>query len=257
MAGVDLAGKVAIITGAAQGQGAAEARLFADLGARVVLTDVLVDKGRHVAESIGAAARFVPHDVSDESGWAAAVDTAVSEFGRLDVLVNNAAICRVVPLTEQTADGFDQMLRVNLLGAFLGVKAVVEPMKAAGGGSIVNISSQAGVQGLAGYTAYGASKWGLRGMSKVAAIELGPLGIRVNTVYPGMIDTPMIAHLEVERGPGGHPGAPLTRVGTPEEVAEVVAFLASDASSYITGADLTVDGGASAGRIPITPVHSS
>ncbi|GAS91079.1 glucose 1-dehydrogenase [Mycolicibacterium brisbanense] len=257
MAGVDLAGKVAIITGAAQGQGAAEARLFADRGARVVLTDVLVDKGRQVAESIGAAARFVPHDVSDESGWAAAVDTAVNEFGRLDVLVNNAAVCRVVPLTEQTADGFDQMLRVNLLGAFLGVKAVVEPMKAAGGGSIVNISSQAGVQGLAGYTAYGASKWGLRGMSKVAAIELGPLGIRVNTVYPGMIDTPMIAHLEVERGPGGHPGAPLTRVGTPEEVAEVVAFLASDASSYITGADLTVDGGASAGRIPITPVHST
>lgn len=257
MAGVDLTGKVAIITGAAQGQGAAEARLFADLGARVVLTDVLVDKGRQVAASIGDAARFLHHDVSDEGGWAAAVGTAVSAFGRLDVLVNNAAICKVVPLTEQTADGFDQMLRVNLLGAFLGVKAVVAPMKAAGGGSIVNISSQAGVQGLAGYTAYGASKWGLRGMSKVAAIELGPLGIRVNTVYPGMIDTPMIAHLDVERGPGGHPGAPLTRVGTPEEVAEVVAFLASDASSYITGADLTVDGGASVGRIPITPVHSS
>ncbi|ORA28218.1 glucose 1-dehydrogenase [Mycobacterium aquaticum] len=257
MPGVDLSGKVAIITGAAQGQGAAEARLFADLGARVVLTDVLVDKGQEVAAAIGDAARFLHHDVSDESGWAAAVDTAVSEFGRLDVLVNNAAICKVVPLTEQTADGFDQMLRVNLVGAFLGVKAVVEPMKTAGGGSIVNISSQAGVQGLAGYTAYGASKWGLRGMSKVAAIELGPLGIRVNTVYPGMIDTPMIAHLDVARGPGGHPGAPLTRVGTPEEVAEVVAFLASDASSYITGADLTVDGGASAGRIPITPAHSS
>lgn len=256
MAGVDLAGKVAIITGAAQGQGAAEARLFADLGARVVLTDVLDDKGTQVAASIGAAARFLHHDVSGERGWAAAVDTAVREFGRLDVLVNNAAICKVVPLTEQTSDGFDQMLRVNLIGAFLGIKAVVEPMKAAGGGSIVNISSQAGMQGLAGYTAYGASKWGLRGMSKVAAIELGPLGIRVNTVYPGMIDTPMIAHLEVEPGPGGHPGAPLTRVGTPEEVAEVVAFLASDASSYITGADLTVDGGASAGRIPITPAHS-
>jgi 3alpha(or 20beta)-hydroxysteroid dehydrogenase len=257
MPGVDLSGKVAIITGAAQGQGAAEARLFADLGARVVLTDVLVDKGREVAAAIGDSARFLHHDGSADSGWAAAVDTAVSEFGRLDVLVNNAAICKVVPLTEQTADGFDQMFRVNLLGAFLGIKAVVEPMKAAGGGSIVNISSQAGVQGLAGYTAYGASKWGLRGMSKVAAIELGPLGIRVNTVYPGMIDTPMIAHLDVERGPGGHPGAPLTRVGTPEEVAEVVAFLASDASSYITGADLTVDGGASAGRIPVTPTHSS
>jgi 3alpha(or 20beta)-hydroxysteroid dehydrogenase len=254
---IDLSGKVAIVTGAARGQGEAEARLFAALGAQVVLTDVLVEEGERVAESIGPAARFVRHDVGNENDWDTTVATAVAECGRVDVLVNNAAICKVVPLTEQTADGFDQMLRVNLLGAFLGVKAVVEPMKATGGGSIVNISSQAGVQGLAGYTAYGASKWGLRGMSKVAAIELGPLGIRVNTVYPGMIDTPMIAHLEVERGLGGHPGAPLTRVGTPEEVAKVVAFLASDASSYITGADLTVDGGASAGRIPITPAHSS
>lgn len=257
MAGVDLSGKVAIITGAARGQGAAEARLFAELGARVVLTDLLAEEGERVAESIGAAARFVRHDVGNENDWRAVVDTAVREFGRVDTLVNNAAVCKVVPLAEQDTAGFEQMLRVNLIGAFLGMQAVTEPMKAAGGGSIVNISSQAGVQGLAGYTAYGASKWGLRGMSKVAAIELGPLGIRVNTVYPGMIDTPMIAHLAVERGLGGHPGAPLTRVGTPEEVADVVAFLASDASSYITGADLTVDGGASAGRIPVTPVHTN
>lgn len=257
MPGVDLTGKVAIVTGAARGQGEAEARLFAALGAKVVLTDVLVEEGQQVAESIGTAARFVRHDVGNETDWRAAVDTAVGEFGSVDVLVNNAAICKVVPLVEQDTAGFEQMLRVNLIGAFLGMQAVTGPMQAAGGGSIVNISSQAGVQGLAGYTAYGASKWGLRGMSKVAAIELGPLGIRVNTVYPGMIDTPMIAHLEVERGLGGHPGAPLTRVGTPEEVADVVAFLASDASSYITGADLTVDGGASAGRIPVTPVHTN
>ncbi|WAY21894.1 glucose 1-dehydrogenase [Mycolicibacterium fortuitum] len=257
MAGVDLSGKVAIITGAARGQGAAEARLFAELGARVVLTDLLAEEGERVAESIGAAARFVRHDVGNENDWRTVVDTAMREFGRVDALVNNAAVCKVVPLAEQDTAGFEQMLRVNLIGAFLGMQAVTEPMKAAGGGSIVNISSQAGVQGLAGYTAYGASKWGLRGMSKVAAIELGPLGIRVNTVYPGMIDTPMIAHLAVERGLGGHPGAPLTRVGTPEEVADVVAFLASDASSYITGADLTVDGGASAGRIPVTPVHTN
>lgn len=253
MAGVDLSGKVAIITGAAQGQGAAEARLFADLGARVVLTDVLAERGQQVAASIGAAARFVPHDVADENGWAAVVDTAITEFGGVDALVNNAAICRVVPLVEQTVDGFETMLRVNLIGPFLGMQAVIEPMKAAGGGSIINVSSQAGLQGLTGYSAYGASKWGLRGMSKVAALELGPAGIRVNTVFPGMIDTPMVAHLEVVRGPGGHPGAPLNRVGAPEEVAEVVAFLASDASSYISGADLSVDGGASAGRIPIVP----
>lgn len=257
MAGVDLSGKVVIVTGAARGQGEAEARLFAELGARVVLTDLLVEEGQRVADSIGPAARFVRHDVGYENDWRTVVDTAAAEFGRVDALINNAAICKVVPLAEQDTAGFEQMLRVNLIGAFLGMQAVTEPMKAVGGGSIVNISSQAGVQGLAGYTAYGASKWGLRGMSKVAAIELGPLGIRVNTVYPGMIDTPMIAHLEVERGRGGHPGAPLTRVGTPEEVAEVVAFLASDASSYITGADLTVDGGASAGRIPVTPVHAN
>ncbi|WP_233213418.1 glucose 1-dehydrogenase [Mycobacterium hubeiense] len=249
---MDLSGKVAIITGAAQGQGAAEARLFASLGARVVLTDVLAEQGRAVADSIGAAACFVRHDVGNENDWRTTVDTALATFGRVDVLVNNAAICVNRPLVEQPAAEFERMLRVNLVGAFLGIQAVVGPMTSVGGGSIVNIASQAGQQGLSGYSAYGASKWGLRGMSKVAAIELGPLGIRVNTVYPGMIDTPMIAHLGVQRGPGGHPGAPLTRVGTPEEVADVVAFLASDASSYITGADLTVDGGASAGRIPVT-----
>lgn len=248
MAGVDLRGKVAVITGAARGQGAAEARLFTDLGARVVLTDVLTEEGERVAAELGA--RFVRHDVADEAGWATVVQTAVSEFGRLDVLVNNAAICQSVPLLEQSETGFTAMLRVNLIGAFLGIKAVAEPMRAAGGGSVINVSSQAGLQGLAGYGAYGASKWGLRGMTKVAAIELGPLGIRVNSVHPGTIDTPMVAHLGIESGPGGHPGAPLTRIGLPSEVAEVVAFLASDASAYVTGAELAVDGGASAGRIP-------
>ncbi|MEB3048242.1 glucose 1-dehydrogenase [Mycolicibacter sp. MYC123] len=249
----DLTGKVALITGAARGQGAAEARLFASSGAQVVLTDVLEDDGAAVAAEIGDAARFVRHDVTGPADWQRAVGVAVEEFGRLDVLVNNAAVCAVVPITEQSLDGLETMLRINLVGPFLGIQAVVEPMKAAGGGSIINVSSQAGLQGLAGYGAYGSSKWGLRGLTKVAAIELGPYAIRVNTVYPGMIDTPMIAHLGVQRGPGGHPGSPLTRVGAPEEVAEVVAFLASDGSSYMTGADLAVDGGASAGRIPLTP----
>jgi 3alpha(or 20beta)-hydroxysteroid dehydrogenase len=250
MALVDMSGKVAIITGAARGQGAAEARLFASLGARVVLTDVLVDEGQQVATAIGAAAHFVRHDVADERDWGAVMKTAIQAYGRVDILVNNAAICDVAPLVDQDIDGFERMLRVNLIGPFLGIKAVAEPMKSVGGGAIINVSSQAGLQGLSGYGAYGASKWGLRGMSKVAAIELGAFGIRVNSVHPGMIDTPMVAHLAVERGLGRHPGAPLTRVGTPEEVADVVAFLASDASSYITGAELAVDGGASAGRIP-------
>ncbi len=245
---MDLSGKVAVITGAARGQGAAEARLFCALGARVVLTDVLADDGAAVAAEIGA--RFVPHDVGDEDGWVTVVDTAVQAFGRLDVLVNNAAICRSVPLLEQSATDFETMLRINLIGAFLGIKAVVPVMRSAGGGSVINVSSQAGLQGLAGYSAYGSSKWGLRGLTKVAAIELGPLGIRVNSVHPGLIDTPMVAHLGVQHGPGGHPGAPLARVGLPAEVADVVAFLASDASAYVTGAELAVDGGASAGKIP-------
>ena len=215
----DLSGKVAIITGGGRGQGEAEARLFASLGARVVVTDILEDEGQEVAAAIGDSARFTRHDVGSADGWAEAVAFACNEFGRLDVLVNNAAICAVAPIVDQSVDEFEQMLRVNLVGPFLGIKAVVEPMKAAGGGSIVNISSQAGLQGLAGYGAYGSSKWGLRGVTKVASIELGQYGIRVNTVYPGMIDTPMIAHLNVRRRPGGHPGSPLNRVGAPEEVA--------------------------------------
>lgn len=245
---IDLTGKVALITGAARGQGAEEARLFAAAGASVVLTDVLETEGKAVAESIGAAARFVRHDVSSADDWTAAVQTAVSEFGKLDVLVNNAAIYTAKALTDTTVEELERILRINLVGSFIGMRSVVAPMVAAGGGSIVNISSQAGLQGLMGHSAYGASKWALRGLTKTAALEFGPAGIRVNSVHPGPIATPMIGHLGLTTGPGNFPALPLGRVGLPSEVADLVAFLASDASAFITGAELAIDGGLSAGQ---------
>ncbi|WP_067710782.1 SDR family NAD(P)-dependent oxidoreductase [Nocardia yamanashiensis] len=242
----DLTGKVALITGAARGQGAAEARLFVARGAKVVITDVLEAEGKELADSLGDAAVFVRHDVTDAESWQAAVDTAVDTFGKLDVLVNNAAIYIMKPLMETTPDELERILKVNLIGAFLGIQAVVPGMTENGGGSIVNISSQAGLEGLMNHSAYGSSKWGLRGLSKISALELGPAQIRVNSVHPGPIATPMVPYLTT--GPGSFPTLPLERTGLPEEVAELVAFLASDASAYITGAEVTVDGGLAAGK---------
>ncbi|MFD3536208.1 glucose 1-dehydrogenase [Streptomyces sp. NPDC058664] len=244
---VDLTGKVALVTGAARGMGEAEARLLVALGARVVLTDVREAEGAATAASLGPAARFVRHDVTDERSWATAVAAALDAFGRLDVLVNNAAIYSTALITEEDPARLEALLRVNLIGPFLGVRAAAGAMRANGGGSIVNISSQAGLQGLWGHGAYGAAKWGLRGLTRTAALELGPDGIRVNSVHPGAIATAMTAHL----GTREHPGAPLGRVGEPEEVAHLVAFLASDDASYLSGAELAVDGGASAGRMPV------
>ncbi|MFF4826748.1 glucose 1-dehydrogenase [Streptomyces sp. NPDC001312] len=246
---VDLTGKVALVTGAARGMGAAEARLLTELGAKVVLTDVLEAEGEATATSLGAAARFVRHDVTDEKDWATAVAAAVDGFGRLDVLVNNAAVYSTAPIVEEDPARLETIIRVDLIGPFLGIRAVAGAMKANGGGSIVNISSQAGLQGMWGHGAYGAAKWGLRGLTRTAALELGADGIRVNSVHPGAIDTAMTAHL----GTKEHPGAPLGRVGEPKEVARLVAFLASDDASYMSGAELAVDGGASAGRLPVFP----
>jgi 3alpha(or 20beta)-hydroxysteroid dehydrogenase len=246
---MSLDGKTALITGAARGQGAAHARMLAARGARVVLTDLLEAEGKAVASEIGDAARFVRHDVTDPDGWDAAVGVAVADFGGLDVLVNNAGICEFRPLEEETLDGFERVVRINLTGTFQGIRAAIEPMKARGGGSIVNISSLAGLTGPGRLGAYSASKWGVRGLTKVAAGELGPYGIRVNSVHPGVIDTPMIAGLGVEAGAGKYPSVPLQRVGVPEDVAELVAFLASDASSWITGAELTIDGGSLAAQV--------
>ena len=239
--------KVVIVTGAARGQGEIEARLFAERGAAVVLTDVLEEEGRAVAESIGDAARFVAHDISEASAWQTVLTAAESNFGGVDVLVNNAGIYWVRMLADETADSLAKMLRINLIGAALGIQAVTEPMRHRGGGSIVNISSTAGVMGYPGHVAYGSAKWGLRGLTRVAALELSDFKIRVNCVLPGAVDTEMSWRNGMEAGDGKLPGVPLRRVGLTEEVAEVVAFLASDASSYVTGSEYIIDGGASAG----------
>ena len=245
-----LDGKVAIITGGARGQGAAEARLFAAEGARVVIGDVLDDVGTAVAEELGSQAAAYRHlDVTDEAQWTAAVALTEDRFGPVTVLVNNAGILMFQAIDRTERADFERILQVNLTGVFLGIKAVTPSMAKAGGGSIVNISSTAGLTGLPYLGAYVASKWAVRGLSKAAAIDLGHKGIRVNSVHPGGIDTPMVA--------GTSPDAPfykrlpVPRMGSAEEVAAAVLFLASDEAAYIAGAELAIDGGATCGDLGI------
>ena len=244
-----LDGKVAIITGAARGQGAAAARLFVAEGARVVVGDVLDELGKELAESLGEAAVFRHLDVSAEDDWANVVNETVEAWGGVDILVNNAGILRFAALPDMPLEDFMRIVNVNQVGTFLGMRAVSKPMMAAGKGSIVNISSIEGLAGMPYLTAYTSTKFAIRGMTKVAALELGPHGIRVNSVHPGMIETDM-----VKDAAGGHdvdlsPAAKriaLRRMGQSEDIAEVVLFLASDRSSYVTGAELAADGGATA-----------
>ncbi|MBB84022.1 MAG: 3-alpha-hydroxysteroid dehydrogenase [Deltaproteobacteria bacterium] len=245
-----LDGKVALISGGARGQGEAEARLFASEGARVVLADVLDDAGKKVAAEIGDAARYVHLDVTREDQWQAAAAQAVSEFGSLTVLINNAGIVRTGYLENHSEEDYRAVVDVNQVGVFLGMKAVVGHMRDAGGGSIVNISSNAGLEGVEGVVGYVASKWAVRGMTKTAAIELGRYGIRVNSVHPGGVDTPMLGGDELGHMEASDPfrDQPIPRIAQPEEVARLVLFLASDENSYSTGAEFVVDGGRMAGH---------
>jgi len=240
-----LDGKVVIITGAARGQGAAEARLFAQEGARLVLGDILDVEGRAVAQSIGEVARYVHLDVTEEADWTTAVELATSAFGRIDGLVNNAGVLHAAPIAECTRADFERVMAVNLTGPLLGIQAVIEPMAADGGGSIVNISSVSGLAATPGQVAYASSKFGLRGLTKVAAVELGARGIRVNSIHPGIIATPMneapeLADVDWEGIVGN---LPLSRQGVPEDIAWLALFLCSDESAYSTGSEFVADGG--------------
>lgn len=238
-----LAGKVAIITGAARGQGAREAGLFAAEGAHVVLTDVL-ETGAEVAAKLGESAVFLRQDVANEEDWCVVVQAALARFGKIDVLINNAGIFHPNSIAQTSAADFDLHYRVNQRGTFLGMKSVVETMKAGGGGSIVNISSLAGLRGYPDMIAYCGTKWAIRGMTKSAARELAPFQIRVNSIHPGLVDTPMMKEgLSSEALAQFVSAVPLGGMASSGDVAEVAAFLASDMSTYVTGAEITVDGG--------------
>ena len=241
-----LSGKVALISGAARGMGESEARLFAREGAQVVLGDILADQGRATAENIaqqGGTATFVPLDVTHEQDWQRAVETAEQTYGRLDILVNNAGIVRMAPLDETSLEAWNEIIGVNQTGVFLGIKHAVPAMRRAGGGSIVNISSIAGLIGLPNIPAYQASKGAVRLLTKNAAVQYATDKIRVNSVHPGRIETPMTAPLAPERREMLLRLTPLGRDGTAEEVAYGVLYLASDESSYVTGTELVIDGG--------------
>ncbi|MET7992193.1 glucose 1-dehydrogenase [Amycolatopsis sp. NPDC005232] len=244
-----LSGKIAIITGAARGQGAEHARRFVDEGAKVVVGDVLTDEVEKVAADLGKSAVPVRHDVTDPDSWQAVLEATLSAFGSPTVLVNNAGVLGTGRLAAIDPVEFRRTLDINLLGPWIGLSVVGGHMAENGGGSIVNIASIAGHRATPGRGSYTASKWGLRGLTKSAAIEMGRNGVRVNAILPGYIDTPMLGRRrdQMVSETQAWAGMALPRMGQSSDISTMAVFLASDESGYCTGADFVVDGGASLG----------
>ncbi len=247
-----LDGKVALITGGARGMGASEAQLFIDEGARVVITDILDDDGKKTAQRLssdGSKCVFLHHDVTSEDDWNAVMKEALAAFGQIDVLVNNAGIFERGTVLDTSLAMFEKTMDINVTGVFLGMKTVAPHMVARKTGSIINISSVAGLNGTPGFLAYGASKWAVRGMTKGVAKELAPFGVRVNSIHPGIIDTPMLQTFDAA-GEGVREAVrtriPLGYEAEPIHVARLALYLGSDDSAYSTGSEFIVDGGWSA-----------
>lgn len=237
-----LEGKIAIVTGGSSGMGASHCRRFVQEGAQVICTDINADAGGRLAKELGDACLFVQHDVSSADSWRQVCDAAEG-VGSISILVNNAGVAFEAPITQFPEEQYNRVISINQNGTFLGCRAVVPLMLKAGGGSIVNISSLAGLNGYPNATAYCASKFAVRGMTKALAVELGKDNIRVNSVHPGVVQTPMIAGSDAPAAVT--PMIPLGRVAQPEELTNLVLFLASDEASYCTGAEFIADGGLS------------
>jgi 3alpha(or 20beta)-hydroxysteroid dehydrogenase len=249
-----LAGKVALVTGAARGTGAVTAQVLVEQGAKVLLTDVLDDRGAPVAAKLGDSAAYLHLDVTREEDWARGIEEVEGRFGSLTTLVNNAAVLHIAAIEQTSVEDYLRVTRVNELGTFLGIRSAIAPLKRAGGGSIVNVASIDASFVSAGTSAYAASKFAVRGLTKVAALELGRHGIRVNVINPGMGNPEMIEPflppgIDMDAVRRAHPPSPVGRHGTMEDVANAIAFLASDESSYFHGADFALDGGTTAGLI--------
>jgi 3alpha(or 20beta)-hydroxysteroid dehydrogenase len=242
--------KVVLVSGGARGMGAAEARLCTAEGARVVVGDVLEAEGQALASGLGDACAFVALDVTREDAWQNAIALTIERFGRLDGLVNNAGILRTGSIETTSLEEFETVMRVNQVGCFLGMKHAIPALRESGGGSIVNISSVAGMQGVAGVPAYVASKFAVRGLTKAAALEVGHDGIRVNSVHPGGVDTLMTGSDQLDRvdRDAVYASQPIPRIGQPEEIALLVVYLLSDESAYCTGSEFVIDGGSTAGQ---------